>query len=349
MQIPYGIITDKLGAKTIVLVSCALLIIGTFLFGSAESLTQLKAGRFLVGLASAPGFICCSKVITDLFELKKQSMLMGIAMCLGCFGGILGATPTACLVNSIGWRNATYAIASFGILLIVLALLFMKNNKSEKTEARVFDGLKIILKNSKIWIVGLYGAMSYLTLSALAELWITPFIEKRFEISTAKAAVSSIFIFIGFGLGSIVSAWIAEKINSHKKTIIIFSVASIFLFWSALYSDAINFYTCLALLFAGGVCTGANILAFPIAYRYVPQEFGGTAAGFMNAIIMSSGIVFQPLLGKLLDFFRNGLVTLEGHPLYNVAMYRSAFLFFIGTTIVATVFAFCIKENAARK
>lgn len=346
MQIPCGIITDKLGIKTMIVGSSALCALGSFVFGSAHSILQLEIGRFLIGLASASAFLCCGKVASDYFDKKKYAMLMGIAMCMGCFGGISGTAPTAFLVGKIGWRNTTYIIATVGIILALCAVIFMKQKKSAQTDkkTKLLDGVKILAKNPRAWILGFYGAMTYLPLSALAELWSVPFMEQRFSIPTEKAAIPSIIIFIGFGLGGVISAWVAEKINSYKKTIIMFTVGVILSFWVALYNDSIGFYSCLTAMFIGGVCAGANTLAFVIAYNLVPPQFGGTSAGFTNALIMSSGIIFQPLLGKLLDFFRNGMVTENGTPIYTLTMYRSAFLFVIVGMLLAIFATFFIND-----
>ncbi len=345
MQIPCGVITDKLGTKTVVSVSYALCSIGALIFASANSVAQLEIGRFLIGLASAPAFLCCGKVASDFFDKRKYAMLMGIAMCLGCLGGILGSSPTACLVAKFGWRLTTYILAAFGGVLTVITILFMKSKQTQKKkENNLLTGLKTIARNPKAWILGFYGAMTYLPLSALAELWVVPFMQQRYGISTEKAAISSIILFIGFALGGIISAWMAEKINSYKKTIIIFTLGIIIAFLIAIYNDAIDFNACLIMLFIGGTCAGSNTLAFTIAYDLVPAEFGGTSAGFLNALVMFSGCIFQPLLGKLLDFFRNGMVTTEGAPIYNLSMYRSAFLFVIAGLFLAIIATFFIHD-----
>lgn len=346
MQIPCGIITDKLGTKTMVSISCALCSIGAFVFGSAGSVFQLEIGRFLIGLSSASAFLCCGKVATDFFDKRKYAMLMGVAMCMGCLGGIAGSAPTAYLVSLFGWRVATYIIAVFGSILTLLVVLFMqKSPKSNSTEdVHLLTGLKAIAKNPKAWILGFYGAMTYLPLSALAELWVVPFIERRYGISTERAAISSIIIFVGFAVGGVVSAWIAERINSYKRTIVMFTLGVLAAFWIAIYNDSINFVECLIALFLGGVCAGANTLAFTIAYSLVPPAFGGTSAGFTNALVMFSGIIFQPLLGRLLDFFRNGLVNDNGLPVYNLTMYRSAFLFVVAGLFLAIISTFFIND-----
>ncbi|MDR2458486.1 MAG: MFS transporter [Holosporales bacterium] len=354
MQIPCGVILDKIGAKTVVIASNALLALGAFIFGTSDSVIQLKIGRLIIGFASSAGFISCGKVVTDMFPPSKHSLLIGVGMFLGCIGGIAGTAPTACLINVIGWRYTTFALAVFGIIVSLIAMRFMDglDNKSKidavntTSQCSIIDGLKLLMKNSQAWILGLYGALAYLPLGALAEVWVVPFMERRFSISTEHAAIASILILIGYGLGAIVAAKVADVLNSGKKTVALFSAATVLLFWIALNNDSIGFVTCLALLFAGGLGAGTNTIAFAMIYRCVPEGFGGTSAGFMNSVVMLSVPIFQTLLGMLLDFFRNGTVDNNGAPVYTVDTFRGAFLFFIAALVIAFVSTLFIKESA---
>lgn len=351
MQVPCGVITDKLGVKMMIALSSVLCALGTFVFGAAHAVSQLEVGRFLIGLSSASAFLCCGKVASEFFDRKKFSMLMGISMLMGCLGGISGTAPIALLVEKCGWRITTYILSAIGVLLLILVLAFVPTTKkSEKKEnsQKILYGLKVIAKNPKAWFLGVYGAMSYLPLSAIAELWGIPFVEKRFGVPTDQAAISSIFIFVGFGLGGVVAAWVAEKINSYKKTIIVSAVLMTISFVAAMYNDQISYAFCLGLLFLGGLFAGTNTLCFTLAFELVPQEYNGTSTGFMNTLVMVSGVIFQPLLGKLLDFFRNGLVTDAGEPIYNLVMYRSAFVFVIASMVIAIISSFFINELKRR-
>ncbi|MDR1234339.1 MAG: MFS transporter [Holosporales bacterium] len=353
MQIPCGVITDKLGVKTVVVISSFLCAIGTFIFGAATTVFQLEVARFLIGLSSAAAFLCCGKVALEYFEERKYAMLTGITMGIGCLGGISGTAPTVFLANKLGWRNEMYVTGAFGILTAIMAIIFLKKKDTKaatkSTDSHFLAGLFAIASKPKAWILGFYGAISYLTLSVIAELWGVPFMEQRYGISTAQASLTSLIIFIGYGVGSFLSALIAEKINSYKRVIIIFSMGLIISFWYAIYSDTIGFAWNMFALFMGGFFAGAGILCFTLAYNMVPENFDGTSSGFMNALIMSSAILFQPLLGELLDFFRNGMVTDGGEPIYTIGMYRSAFLFVILAMVLSGISTFFIDDKRCSK
>jgi MFS family permease len=354
LQVPCGVIADKLGVRTVISSSALLCAIGTFIFGIAENTLQLQAGRFLIGTASASAFLCCGKIAGEYFSSKMYSMLIAIAMFMGSIGGMFGTAPIAYLCSHIGWRNTTFVISTICLLMAILAVFVIrsgvrKREDTEEQKSNLLTGLRIMASNPKIWLLGFYGAITYLPLSAIAELWGVPFMEMRYQVPTETAAISSIFIFIGFGLGGIVSAYIAELIHSYKKTIIVSTICLILTISTAIYSDSISFITCLTLMFLGGVFAGTNTLCFALAFNVVPKQYAGTSTGFMNALIMFSGFVFQPLLGKLLDFFRNGMVTSSGQALYNLGMYRSTFQILVASLIFASIATFFIDDMKKEK
>jgi MFS family permease len=351
MQVPCGILVDKLGVKIVLTFCAALCAIGTFTFGIATTAIEMEIGRFLIGVAAAPSYLSCGKIASDSFSKDKYAMLMGIAMASGCVGGSIAGTPTASLVSVIGWRNVTFIIAGLLCAVAVMALLFIKGKaKTEKTQddkrsgGDVLKGLKMIALNPGAWVIGLYGAISYLPLSAVAELWGIPFMQNRFGVSTEIAGVSSMLLFIGFGIGSILCAYEANFLKSFKKTIIANALLLIITIYPALYSDSISLNVCFILLFFVGMFAGANTLCFTLAYKLIPEKYAGTSAGFMNALIMSSGLLFQPMLGKLLDFFRHGAIDASGEPLYTLGTYRETFYVVIVSMVMAVVLTFMVKE-----
>ena len=59
------------------------------------------------------------------------------------------------------------------------------------------------------------------------------------------------------------------------------------------------------MLLAGFFLAG-QFLAFPMTCALNPLSASATAGGFQNMICMLSGVVFQPLIGRLLDYSWSG-------------------------------------------
>ena len=346
MQIPWGILVDKLGYKIIISLCCALCSIGVLIFASSTASWHLVLARIIIGFSSSAAYLSCGKVIAETLP-SKYAVFMGVTMFVGGVGGTLGSTVTAGLAKTFGWRTLTYSMAIIGFVIAVLAFIFLKPEaKSQAFEkGHTLEGLKLLSKNPSCWLIGLYGCTSYLPLSAVAELWGTPFMQSRFNASTAEASICSSVIFIAFGLGSILAAKVAKKINGNKNTIILFSIGLILAFSIAIYSDAIGFWTCVALFGLGSLFAGSGTLVFDMTYKFVPSNFAGTSTGYTNMLVMMSGVIFQPLLGKLLDFFRNGKVNPDGTPLYDIVMYRSSFMCILAVIVISVIGMLFVKER----
>ena len=59
---------------------------------------------------------------------------------------------------------------------------------------------------------------------------------------------------------------------------------------------------------------------FAVATDSVPYSLSGTATGFINAFCMTSGVVFQPFIGTLMNYDWNGTIV-NGIPHYTLHNY----------------------------
>ena len=350
MQIPWGIILDKIGYKYVITACCFICSLGVLIFGTASTQSALMVGRFLIGLAASAAFLSCGKVASELYNKDKYPLFMGIATCMGCLGSMMGSSVSSYLAKWFGWRPATVGIAIFGTILGILAWLGLKSTKQNTEQnnvqqVKIVPALKSLATNYNVWLIGFYGAMSYLPVSSIADLWGTSFMEKRFNIPTEQAAFLPSLIYIGFGLGSVASAVLAERWNNFKKPIILFTVGLIITMWIAIYSNSINFVVCLSMFFLASFFAGADTLTFSMCYNLVPKEFAGISSGFNNMILMMGGLFFDPQLGKLLDYFRAGRTTETGAPFYDLSMYRSAFVWVIVAISLSLISVLFVKEH----
>lgn len=347
MQLPWGIISDKLGSRLVIFLCCTVCGLGVLTFGLATAPWQLSCGRFLIGLSAAGAFLSCGKVVSEVMPSNKYAFYMGVTTFIGSLGGVLGSGITAKLAEKFGWRSLTCLIAVIGLIVGILAFICLqRGTKSNSVREDTLDGLKLLSVNPSAWLIGFYGCASFLPLSAVAELWGTPFIQARFNVSTSEASICSSVIFVCFGLGSILAAKIAEKLNSNKKACILMAIGLLVAFAVAIYVDSLSFWACVVLFGLGSTFAGSSTLTFDMAYKCVPNKYAGTSAGFNNMLIMLSGIVFQPVMGRLLDFFRNGKINSDGTPLYELCAYRNTFMLIIIVVTFATIGMAFVKEKS---
>jgi hypothetical protein len=101
------------------------------------------------------------------------------------------------------------------------------------------------------------------------------------------------------------------------------------------------------LLFIVGVMIGGQFLSFSLTCAHMPVHFSGVTIGITNMITMLSGVIFQPVIGAVLDRLWKGEM-LDGVRVFEASDYRVALLFVPACIVVAFVISLFLKEGKAQ-
>jgi predicted MFS family arabinose efflux permease len=352
LQVPCGIILDKLGTKKLLLLSACCCVVGSCLFAGSINILSAQMGRLLVGAGSACAFISCLQIASRLFSKEKFVILVGLTNVMGTLGGLLGGFPIARSVNAFGWQNTTFILAGIGVFIVMLILVFIPSNLDSKSESSrpiqgsIVTNVFTLLRNTQIVLAGVISSLMYLPISAFAELWIVPFFISKHGINNELASISAATIFIGIAIGSIVIAMWAKKIGGYVRTLKLSAIMTAGLFLALLYGGIDNFCASLAIVFFIGILTGAQPICFTCAKNNASAALSGTTLALTNCIIMAMGAIFQPLLGAVLDMCWSGATSSNGVRMYDVTCYTVAIVTIPIALTIAYLLTFFMKETA---
>lgn len=335
LQIPCGFIIDWLGARKVITVSAFLCAIGSLLFSQSDSLILAQLGRFLIGAGSACAFLSCLKIASQWFHHSRFALICGLTNMLGTLGGTFAGKPFAIGVEIYGWREAMLFAAYAGIGVMVCSWMIIRDKSSkhpnfheEIEKSKILKGLKTLSTNSQAWLIALVGCLMYLPISAFTELWSVPYLMHRFEIEMDVASSASIMLFIGVGVGSPLVVWLSDYFKTRTHVMSWSALGALFLFLTMTWCPKLTLQMVYILLFMVGLFTSGQILCFSSIKETAPNSLSGTAIGFTNTIVTFSAIIFQPLMGEIIDILWswNGQKMLEGIPLYGVEEYKVAIM-----------------------
>lgn len=351
LQIPCGVIVDYWGPRKVVTVSALLCMAGSVLFGYSENLYMAQLGRLLIGAGSACAYISCMKIASTWFRSSMFSLIAGISQMMGTIGGTLGNGPMALVVNSFGWRHAMIFGGLIGGAIALISWLIIRDRPGDahhvkrKFNSHLSEDLKVIASHPQNLLIGIYGCLTYLTLSAFAELWGVPFLMQMYSISNEIASYGTTAVFLGFAMGSALSAALSERLKSRVKIMSWSSLLTSIGFAIVFFVPNIPLQGMYVLLFITGACSGGQILYFTMAVENSPRHAAAATIGFTNAFVMVSGLIFQPLLGKLIEIFWDGQLKPDGLPLYSIDAYRYALSSILVASILAWVVMLYVKET----
>jgi MFS family permease len=351
MQLPAGMMMDRLGPRKLLVFASVICALGTYLF-SYQYLPTAQIGRFFVGLGSAFAFVGVLKLASLWFPPSSFAFIAGMATSLGMLGAMIGDIVLSKLVVLLGSTMTLYLAAAIGLLLTIALWLVIPETKMLKTPTdatklsyrEFFSEVFKLFRNPQMWLIGIIGSLLYLSLSGFAEVWGIPYLIRAYGLSNSRAATAISLVFLGWGLGSPLVGWISDRIGNRRYPIIVGALLGAVIFALILHFPFIASHSLGGMLFLFGVCSSTQIIVFPIARELNVSALAGTAIAVTNLFVMLGGALSEPLIGKALDVL-TGTLTKGNLMAFSVESFGYALSIIPVMFILAAVLTCFVKET----
>ena len=329
LQIPLGIMVDRVGVKKIAMPSIVLCIAGSLMFGIAESLLVVQLSRLLIGLGSASAFMCAIKIIADGFPDGKRGLLMGLTLTIGTIGPLISGKLLTYIISFSSWRHVFYSLSVFGGCVALVMQLYIPKQKIEihlkvRNLASLILDLSSIIKNPRIILFTILAVGLYSPFSVISELWGASFIKEKYDFSQATAAHLSSLMFLGLAIGSLILPWLTEKFNLLNEGIAFCSFCLLTLFSVFIYGPQFSTVHLASILILLGFFCGAEMMCFTGALQ-VKSKNSGEIIGIVNTFNMLGSAAFEYFVGLSLDMGWRGAVNQESLRVYSTEQYAISF------------------------
>lgn len=357
MQIPVGIIMDRLGPRRVLTLACFLSAIGTYLFATTSVVYAAQLGRFLVGFGAAFAYVGVLKIARFWLPQKYFALMAGLCSTLGMLGAISGSVAMNHLVEMLGWKTALYYAAWAGVGLGTILWLVVRDRKrcqqkpgpsSFQTHVlqdadKPLSSLKNMFLSPQMWLVGLIGCLTFLPISGFAEIWAVSFLT-TVGMSKHEAAVGSSMLFLGFACGGPLWGVVSDLLKSRRKPLMIGAGVSACFMALVILKPTTELWWMYSLLFCSTFFASAEILIFAVSNDLARNEVSATAAAFTNMVVTLGGVIIPPIIGKCLDLLAGSGSTTASVWL-TTEDYAMAFWILPAGLALAGIFSFLLKES----
>ncbi|MCK4870417.1 MAG: MFS transporter [Gammaproteobacteria bacterium] len=356
MQIPVGMLMDRYGVRRVLTLAALASALGAYFFACAHGLLFAEFGRFLIGFGASFAFIGVLKLAIHWLPEDRFGLISGITLAIGMVGAVLGEVLLTELRNFEGWRLAHSFVAVFGVILALLLWLVLRSGAkrthvvTKKLSVRfraIFYAFLITLRNRQIWVNGAIGSLLYLPISVFAGLWGVPFLEQVYNLTNVHAAEIISLIFIGWAVGAFLSGWLSDLLKQRRLFLTTGATFAAILSSAVFYIPNISVFAIAILFFLIGMFSGVQVLVFAIAKELSYNKVIGTTIGVVNTFVVFMGVLFQPLMGWLLDLSWSGKVVANMH-YFSANDYQNAFAIIPGALILAVFLTFFLRETGCR-
>lgn len=354
MQIPAGLLLDRYGPRILLSLSMLVCAIGALAFGMTNSAIVASLARLFIGLVSAFAFVGALVLASRWFAARYFALIVGLIQLMGCIGAIVGEAPVAIIVQNIGWRATMFWSAAVGGVFALMFWLIIRD-RPDGSETLAVSGshhemtelqrLAQVLKNPQTWAIGIYAFACWAPVAIFADLWGIPYLKLFYNTSVATAALGIAIVWIGIALGGPLVGWWSNKILNRRMPLLICSILGLLSSLAILYLPGIPWLLMCLALFIFGIAASSQSVTFGVVQDNNPLSVAGTAVGFNNMAVILGGVLFQPLVGFILNARWDGAMF-NNLPQYNIEDYRTALILLPLCSVIGIISSiFFVKET----
>ncbi|MCE0722465.1 MFS transporter [Legionella resiliens] len=341
MQIPIGIITARFGLKKALFIALIFCASSTMGFALSQHFCVAMLCRIFMGLGSSFGFICLLIAVYDWMPRKNIALFIGISQFIGTLGPMLAAGPLNTLSQNsmLGWRGIFFSMAVIGIIIAVLTLLFVENNRNTREKfivltkpIKVSQNLLKIISQKQVWSIALFSGCVYFAIEYFSENIGVEFLIKK-GFSPVFSSYMITLAWLGYALGCPLLGFLSDKLQRRKPLMLTSAFTALISLSGIIYFPFGKTLTGLSFLALGLSASGQSI-GFAAIAEQCKEEYLAIGLAFNNAMIAITTSVSAPIIGSMLPY-----------PAQIKNYQEALFLVIIFSIISVLISAFAIKET----
>lgn len=296
----FGILSDKIGRKSVFIITLLLFSIGSGLTALTTTLAMFLVLRFLIGMGLGGELPVASTLVSESVEAHERGKIVVLLESFWAGGWLIAALISYFVIPKYGWEVAMVLSAVPALYALYLRWNLPDSPRFQKVEKRpsVIENIKSVWSGEyrkatiMLWILWFCVVFSYYGMF----LWL-PSVMVLKGFSLIKSFQYVLIMTLAQLSGYFTAAWFIERLGRKfvLVTYLIGTACSAYLFGVA---DSLT-----VLIVAGMLLSFFNLGAWGALYAYTPEQYPtvirGTGAGMAAAFGRIGGILGPLLVGYL--------------------------------------------------
>lgn len=332
MQIPSGILTDRMGPRKAASIFVMLIALGSVLSALADTFSEFDlmiAGKFLIGIGAAVVYIPIMKVLAVWYRKNEFASMSGVLLLVGNVGGIAAATPMVVMMDGLGIQNTYLVLAVVTAAISLLCWYFVRNHPSElglpsieeivseetgepvteSTSAKMgtVEALKLTFGGGrKFWPLAIWFFFMYGTIMLWQASQSGSFYKNIYDFSNTEASLMVTMVGIGMVFGCPLAGMLSDRVFHSRKKVMVFGTAAYTLVWAVIWltagSDGMdNMAVQGAINFLFGFFGGFFVVSYAQIKELFPVAMAGTSTAALNLFPFAGGAILITIGGFIIS------------------------------------------------
>lgn len=312
LGVPIGRLADRMSRVHLLSGLALCWTVGTFCVAGVTSFIQLFGARMLVGLGAAGAVPAAVSLMSDLSSVAMRGRMvmlialfqsLGIAVVFPIEAQALSFAASPETATSMGWSGWRFAVATLGLIQIVILAIFLFVREPARREAIVAEpGTKAASFGELRSHIGLLlpltlGMITVTAADAAAFIWAVPVLTRSFHLQPADfGAWMGALLFISSALGVLlggIGVDLANRLGGGRAMMLAAAGGALLSIPAALFplAPAVPVFALALgiLLICGGMVAVVSMTAVAIL---IPNQLRGMSIGLAvsSTTLISQGI-----------------------------------------------------------
>ena len=341
MQIPGGVLLDKLGIKYVLPTGIFLTIIGCYLYWNSNNWMIFGMGRIITGLGCSIAYISGIFIAATFFPQARLPLFIGILEAGSTLGSLAAAQPLAISMQKLGWSLTGNLVIGFAVVLFILAMGFGRGvDKMPKSEVSILQSIKQALglfKNKKIFPVFIYSWATWFVIMSFAGYWLKDYLIMLHHYSENQALQIVEIYWGSFLVASLLISHFVQNIKMAKFVIFAMSILGFATYMLMAIPLVFNMALIIMVVLFAGLSAVGVIIAFSLIPGLVAKEQCGSAIAINNTFVVFGGYCGQVAFGWIVKNINISNYIHSIDPVYLEPHYYSALLMYPLVTGIALI------------
>ncbi|MFC7340373.1 MFS transporter [Saccharopolyspora griseoalba] len=310
LQIPAGLLADRLGPRKVVTGGMFALTAGSLVFALSTSVAGGIAGRMLIGFGDAFMFTNVLRLAAHWFPPHRYGKVAALTGLAGGLGQVVSTLPLGLALHGIGWMPTFIGAAGLTGLLAIVAALVIRDRPAQAAEdasgapsERVLRGLRAVVaeRGTKHAFWTHFVLMAQFV--AITTLWGGPWLTSAQGHGESETGTLLLVSVLGFIAGSWFAGQYVSGIPRRRDGYTLGLSAAVVVVWALLvtWPGALPMPLLVVALLVVGIAGGGAMLAFDAARMSNAEHRSGTATGVVNMGGFTAAVLIQLLVGGVLE------------------------------------------------
>jgi predicted MFS family arabinose efflux permease len=303
MQVPVGMLFDRIGARTTVAALGLVTVVGAFGHAAARDGAELIGARFVLGIGSAASFMSAVYLCSRWFGTARLAGTVSRVFALSQAGTLLAGTPLAAASAVIGWRGAFLVVAGLSALTALVFHRLVRDDppgsalppRRAESPRAVLAGLGAVLRTPGLGPVLALHGFAYASAAVVLTLWAGPYLADVHGFGPLGRGNVMLAMSLAQALGTLVVGPLDLRLNTRKWIAVPGACLTIAILGLLAAFPAMQPQAAVALLVSLCAVTTYSVMTLSHGRSLFPDHLAGRGVTTVN-IAQVAGAALLPML-----------------------------------------------------